>query len=167
VRTPTSRSSISCTGRNKGTAPFLLTLQHYTEVSGQPHVLPAVFPKKQLRYPCTGVRVGLRATTASPDGVVKWEISAPVENWTLILWSLKFLDDYIAHYLKLLFWTSSTIKVFKTTTFQIFLIFLSSDEGINSAGSLGRATPCFESSSSNLKMETEPISETSWFWKLW
>jgi hypothetical protein len=36
---------------------------------------------------------------------------------------------------------------------------LFSDEGINSVGSLGRVTPCFEISSPYLKMETEPISE--------
>jgi hypothetical protein len=60
-------------------------------------------------------------------------------------------------------WTLPTIKVFKTTTFQKFLMLLFSDEGINSVGSLDRVTPCFESSSSHLKMETEPISETLWF----
>jgi hypothetical protein len=43
---------------------------------------------------------------------------------------------------------------------------VSSDKGINSAGYLGRAIPCFESSSSHLKKETEPISDISWFSKL-
>jgi hypothetical protein len=42
-------------------------------------------------------------------------------------------------------------------------MFLSSDKEINSAGSLDRAIPCFESSFSHLKMETEPISKLHGF----
>jgi hypothetical protein len=41
--------------------------------------------------------------------------------------------------------------------------FLSSEKEINSAGSLDRAIPYFEISFSHLKMETESISQTSWF----
>jgi hypothetical protein len=92
---PTNRSSISCRGRNKGTAQFFLILQHYTEVSGQPHVLPTAFPRKELWHPCTGVWAGPRATTARLDGVVKWQISAPAENLTLILWSLMTVSSFL------------------------------------------------------------------------
>jgi hypothetical protein len=108
-------------------------------------------PKERALAPLYRSMSGPQSTTASLDGVVKWEISAPDENLTLILWSLKFFEGYIAHYLKQLFWTLPTITVLKTTTFQKFFMHLSSNKGINSAGSLGRAIPCFESSSSNLK----------------
>jgi hypothetical protein len=42
-------------------------------------------------------------------------------------------------------------------------MFLFSNKEINCAGSLDRAIPCFGNSFPHLKMETEPISETSWF----
>jgi hypothetical protein len=68
-------------------------------------------------------------------------------GWSGEMWNL--CSDLIttAHCVMLLFWTQSTIKVFKTNVLQIlFFLFLllTSDEKLNSVGSLHSAIPCFE-----------------------